>query len=901
MQFLKLSVALAAVASYGVSAQDALAANNANPVAKSFIIEYTSGSAKRRDGLFTRDDLKVVKSFDSSIFSGATVETETLNVDSLARLPNVARVWPNTPVQLDPITAELHADASDSGDYSTHVTTGVSKLHDMGYFGEGVKVGIVDTGVYYKHQALGGCFGDGCKVAGGYDFIGEVDWPVVPKSPDNDPTDVQGHGTHVAGIVAGSNGEGWMGVAPNASIYAYKVFGNLESTDSATLIESFLKAYEDGMDIITSSIGGPSGWSNNPWAEVASRIAREGVVVTISAGNSGSAGPFFGSSGSAGTDVVAVASIAAEKLPSTPFEATFDVDGSQNTTTLGYLPATNYFPAAVQDWPVVVLNPDTSDPADGCEPYPEDTPRIEEAIPLVRRGSCTFAQKQANLEALGAKYILIYNNESPITTPSTDRTSSLIGMITAGTGELLIGAVEDGGKVTLDFSVNPEQPYGLEYPSGGRPSDFTSWAGLYDLQLKPDVGAPGGNIFSTYPGGGYAVLSGTSMACPYVAGVAALYIGVHGGRKEHGKDFAKMLQNRIISSGVAVPWYDTAVPEDALIAPVAQVGTGLIDAFKVVTYSSSVDFAPIALNDTHFFSRYHDVTVRNDDDESVSYKFSMQPGAGVEAAGWFPLATGGGEYRIRSLAELQPTEFEPEISLPRDFTLKPGEKKTVSVNFDNPDKLGWNATALPLYSGKILVASSKGEQLSVPYYGLGANLKTEMKALYRTGYPKSTSTTKDTPIESKSSYSFDLSVDAQDFPKIVSKNVWGTRQVRWDIFEAGWRERNWKYPPVEGENGYIGSVASWVGSGQVDFFDPNVDDADETFTYPLTDLIRNAQTTSVQHDFWWFGKLGNGSQIEPGKYTMRFATLKPFGDPYAANNWAVYQTPQIEVTGKYKA
>ena len=60
-----------------------------------------------------------------------------------------------------------------------------------------------------------------------------------------------------------------------------------------------------------------------------------------------------------------------------------------------------------------------------------------------------------------------------------------------------------------------------------------------------------------------------------------------------------------------------------------------------------------------FFSRCHDVSVHNDGKESVSYTFSAQPGAGVEAAGWFPRSAGGGEYRIRSLAELKPTEFEP--------------------------------------------------------------------------------------------------------------------------------------------------------------------------------------------------------------------------------------------------
>ncbi|GKT44376.1 uncharacterized protein ColSpa_04557 [Colletotrichum spaethianum] len=69
---------------------------------------------------------------------------------------------------------------------------------------------------------------------------------------------------------------------------------------------------------------------------------------------------------------------------------------------------------------------------------------------------------------------------------------------------------------------------------------------------------------------------------------------------------------------------------------------------------------------------------------------------------------------------------------------------------------------------------------------------------------------------------------------------------------------------------------------------------------PQVDLFRNAQTQNSYHEFWWFGKLGNGTQIELGNYTMRFATLKPFGNPKAADNWDVFQTPQIQVTGKYE-
>ena len=79
-------------------------------------------------------------------------------------------------------------------------------------------------------------------------------------------------------------------------------------------------------------------------------------------------------------------------------------------------------------------------------------------------------------------------------------------------------------------------------------------------------------------------------------------------------------------------------------------------------------------------------------------------------------------------------------------------------------------------------------------------------------------------------------------------------------------ENRYTYPPVEGENGYIGTVASWYGAGQINYFDPRRADPNETYSFPRIDLFRNAQATNAYHEFWWFGKLGNGSQIENGKY-----------------------------------
>ncbi|KAL0944808.1 serine endopeptidase [Colletotrichum truncatum] len=866
--------------------------NSTAPVARSFIIEYTKNSAKARRDVTLASDIKIVKDFETDVFSGASIETDTHNIDTLQSLAGVARVWPNTRVTLSPVEGLQSIEEAAAKDYSSHNTTGVSKLHEKGIFGQGVKIGVVDSGTWYRHPALGGGFGPGFKVAGGYDFVGNGIWPYEDKAPDDDPLDQMGHGTHVSGIIAGKT-DFWTGVAPEATLYSYKVFSQVDATDDATLIESFLRAYTDGVDIITASIGGPSGWSTGAWAEVASRLVEEGVVVTIANGNSGAAGPFFASSGSSGENVLAVASVETETFPASPFELTSTLDGKTEIVKAGYLPSTYYFSSEVTDWPIVPLNFDTTDPADGCEPYPEGTRRLEGVIPLVRRGTCTFSTKQANLVALGAEYILIYNNDGPLITPSTDSDEGLIGLITAAAGASIIDTVKAGGNVTADFSINPEQIVGLEYPAGGRPNTFTSWGGTYDLQIKPDIAAPGGQIFSTYLDNTYALLSGTSMATPYVAGVAALYISAHGGRSVHGKGFAKALHQRIISSGTSLPWSDGTATDYGFSAPVAQVGNGLINAFKVVNYTTSLTFEKIALNDTHFFSRYHDVTVTNNGAKDVSYKFSYEAAAGVEILGWYPFVEPyAGERRLKSFSELTPKSLPVAVSVPRDFTLKPGESKTVSVNFPNPDNLGWNSSALPIYSGKVIVTGNSGEQLSVPYFGLGANLKTEVSPIYRPTYPFTT--------QRDYVYSFDLSTSVRDYPIIYSKLIWGTREVRWDIYEAGWTERQWEYPPVPGKNGYIGPATSHVVTGSVSYFDPNVYDPDDTWTYPKVDLYRNAQTQASYHEFWWFGKLGNGSQIELGNYTMRFATLKPFGNPKASDNWEVFKTPQIQVTGKYE-
>ena|GEM_PF-1619860 len=163
---------------------------------------------------------------------------------------------------------------------------------DNNLTGKGVKVAILDTGIDYTRSELGGCFGEGCRVIGGYDFM----------NGDADPMDDQGHGTHVAGIV-GANGE-IKGVAPDVTFYAYKVCDYYCPTDG--IIAALEKAIDpdgdpltnDGVDVINMSLGGP-GPLDDPLTMAVNELANENVLVVISAGNEGDGAMTIGSPGNA--------------------------------------------------------------------------------------------------------------------------------------------------------------------------------------------------------------------------------------------------------------------------------------------------------------------------------------------------------------------------------------------------------------------------------------------------------------------------------------------------------------------------------------------------------------------------------------------------------------------------
>jgi subtilisin family serine protease len=166
----------------------------------------------------------------------------------------------------------------------------------LGYTGNGVVIGDIDTGIDYDNPALGGGFGPAFRVIGGYDFANN----------DSDPMDDHGHGTHVAGIIGAKSGDTLRGVAPDVRLLAIKVldasgFGrksNVIAGIDYCLDPDGNPATDDAVDIMNMSLGGePS--ATDPLENAVDNATRAGVLCVIAAGNSGY--NRYGTIGSPGT------------------------------------------------------------------------------------------------------------------------------------------------------------------------------------------------------------------------------------------------------------------------------------------------------------------------------------------------------------------------------------------------------------------------------------------------------------------------------------------------------------------------------------------------------------------------------------------------------------------------
>ncbi|MFC1926357.1 S8 family serine peptidase [Chloroflexota bacterium] len=215
------------------------------------------------------------------VFNGIAGSVKMKDVSKLADLPQVEAVYLDYEVQISLSESVPLIGAPD-----------VWALDDPQVKGQGIEVAIIDTGIDYMHPDLGGGFGPGFKVIGGYDFFNN----------DADPMDDHGHGTHVAGIVAADGVV--TGVAPEAKLWAYKVLDEHGSGSWSTVIAAIEQAADpdgdpqtnDAVDIINMSLGGP-GNPNDPVSQAVNAASDQGIIVVVAAGNKG---PYYQSLDSPG-------------------------------------------------------------------------------------------------------------------------------------------------------------------------------------------------------------------------------------------------------------------------------------------------------------------------------------------------------------------------------------------------------------------------------------------------------------------------------------------------------------------------------------------------------------------------------------------------------------------------
>jgi hypothetical protein len=477
---------------------------------------------------------------------------------------------------------------------------------------------------------------------------------------------------------------------------------------------------------------------------VVSRIVAAGTPCTLAAGNDGSEGLFYGSSAADGIGVIAVGSIDNIESPVFTTYGRYTVDNSTNGQ-FGYLAAAVGMPNI--SLPLWAVSKDSTIADDACEPLPADTPDLSEKLVLIRRGTCTFDTKAANVAAFGAKYILFYNNVPSLLSPSvTDPDIIGAAMVSAAQGASWVASLAAGsavqvsidGKLTV-FSSPPNNV------TGGHMSTFSMWNPTNEAYVKPEISAPGGNILSTLPleQGGYGVLSGTSMATPFVAGVVALM-------KQARPDLDPYTIRSILgTTGHPVTFNDGKTTYDYL-APVVQQGGGEVDAFAAVHTSTVIDVANLAFNDTAHFVKEANFTITNRGSSEITYNFDY-----VNAATAYTLPDDG---------STQPQTFPPDLVTSGasvhfgsgSISVAAGKSEVVIVTLSLPKDL---ATArIPVYSGFITIKGTNGDSLNVPYAGVASSLKDATVLDASTGYPYITSTSDNTFVPLNASTVFTISI-----------------------------------------------------------------------------------------------------------------------------------------------
>ncbi|RCI05488.1 hypothetical protein CU098_011139 [Rhizopus stolonifer] len=708
---------------------------------------------------------------------------------------------------------------------------------ELNITGQGILIGVLDSGIDYHHTAFGQ------KIKVGKNLVPpstDLKFGLTPLGEDDpfDPctTGDAGHGTHVAGIIAGYDPEkNFRGIAPDASLGIYRIFSCAGGATEDTVIKAMEMAYKAGCKIINLSLGVENGWSEDAMAVVAERLSNEGVIVIGVAGNQGE------------KDVVAAASIEnsfylTDVINLNIFEKeSFFYVKSSNTTT---------FPDGIL---APVLNNQTA--LTGCQNENiHSLDNIKGNIMLVQRGHCTFDEKLATAKKVGATGLLYYDPDTSaqsIVFAKTSNDSLPCAGIEFTLAQRIIEYFKHNTKpVHVVFPMDPQ----VIFPNiAGQISRFSSTGPSYELELKPTITGIGGGVYSTLPlhiSDGWGIRSGTSMAAPHVSGTIALLIDYYSkrGMNVTSTYIMEQLQNhaKVIKSTKDIPEH-----------PVIQ-GAGFIQPLDAIHSKLHVSPAHISFNDTASLTEYktHRLQLTNTYSRTIAVSLDNMPSQSIQ-----PYAN------LSSFTPLEPVMRNGSITVNLEFstpkiTIPSGSTATVDVKVILPTAL--SHYHYHMYGGYIAIKHNLDDySTTVPYFGVLGNM-TDLP-VFDKGFPYLTSSTNATirPTDPQATFHYYRSTKSR--PTIVVRLLSGCARLEVKLYDAKQRS-------------FVGDI---TGS---------------PWTYNQRNTLANEKYSSAIE---WDGKIsGQTHPVADGTYFFHIRALKHFGHTDNLKHWEEWTSAAIVVNNK---
>jgi len=493
--------------------------------------------------------------------NGAAIDLYPQEVSMIANLPGIVAIKQDEIYELDTDAGPQFIGASSAWD-------GSSMPDSLPNKGEGMVIGVLDTGINSDHISfsetsedgydfaaanplgadtfLGACAGISptmtCnnKLIGMYDFSND--------SANGAPEDNNGHGSHTASTVAGNtisappggfvetgssntlDAPSISGVAPHAHIIAYDVC--VSNCSSSAISGAIDQAILDGVDVISFSIsGGTSPWNQFDNDRTFLNATNAGIVVVTSAGNTSTTitDP-IAAVNHKGPWLLSVANSTHNRINSNDVDITGPGTVPAILTGMyGLLGAANNFGNSVVSEDIIYAGEVDSGNFEGCNAWPANT--FNNAVALISRGTCNFSDKINNAATAGAEAVIVFNNQSAIPIPMGGIESTTIPALMVGLtdGQNMVDFIANA-VTTATVEILNEPVYKL-FDAAGNILASSSLRGpnlTFDV-TKPDINGPGTNIFAAYEDSvgaapQFSFLSGTSMSAPHVSGAAALVI-----------------------------------------------------------------------------------------------------------------------------------------------------------------------------------------------------------------------------------------------------------------------------------------------------------------------------------------------------------------------------------------